>query len=265
MFNFSYTQEKYEEVKEPLRYHLNWTNIKENFKYKDCTITVIGMGDERKRIIVRRKIHGKSKFLGSEYEVYLMLGFITSEVKKEKKDNKNVLSFELVQSKDTMHRDLEDVQIWADTDQETDELLDTINQKTNKNESTNIIQADYLEENNSMIPVIYQPRVDTWENFLREVHVYENPENNSFEITLAFQDEDLRKHKILNGLYKLIRLIKYKRTVDIETFSIKNDKFYFENIYSGESNLFEDTIHNEKNMAAKYYFQNKNHPVIFVF
>ena len=106
------------------------------------------MGDERKRIIVRRKIYGKSKFLGSKYEVHLMLGFITSKVEKEKdKDNKNVLSFELVQSKDTMHRDLEDVQIWADTDQETDELLDTINQKTNKNESTNIIQADYLEEN----------------------------------------------------------------------------------------------------------------------
>ena len=35
-----------------------------------------------------------------------------------------------------MHRDLEDVQIWADTDQETDELLDTINQKSNKNESS---------------------------------------------------------------------------------------------------------------------------------
>ena len=65
--------------------------------------------------------------------------------------------------------------------------------------TANIIQADYLEENNSMIPVIYQPRVDTWENFLREVHVYENPENNSFEITLAFQDEDLRKHRIVDG------------------------------------------------------------------
>ena len=36
MFNFSYTQEKYDEVKEPLRYYLNWTNIKGNFKYKDC-------------------------------------------------------------------------------------------------------------------------------------------------------------------------------------------------------------------------------------
>ena len=55
-----------------------------------------------------------------------------------------------------------------------------------------------------------------------------NLENNCYKITLAFQDEDLRKHRILNGLYRLIRLIKYKRTVDIETFSIKNDKFYFE-------------------------------------
>ena len=52
MFNFSYTQEKYEEQKEPLRYYLNWTNIKENFKYEDCTITVIGMGNERKGIIL---------------------------------------------------------------------------------------------------------------------------------------------------------------------------------------------------------------------
>ena len=264
MFNFSYTQEKYEEQKEPLRYYLNWTNIKENFKYEDCTITVIGMGNERKGIIVRRKICGESKFLKSKYEVYLMLGFITSKVEKKEECNKNVLSFELVQSEDVMHRDLCDVQIWGDTEQETDELLNTINQKTNKNESTNIIQADYLEENNSMIPVIYQPRVDTWENFLREVHVYDDPKNNCFKITLAFQDEDLRKHKIVNGLYKLIRLIKYKRTMDIETFSIKNDKFYFKDIYSGESNLFEDTIHNEKNIAVKYYFRNKNHPVIFV-
>ena len=264
MFNFSYTQEKYDEVKEPLRYYLNWTNIKGNFKYKDCVITVIGMGDERKRIIVRRKIYGESKFLGSKYEVHLMLGFITSKVEKKEECNKNVLSFELVQSEDIMHRDLCDVQIWGDTEQETDELLDTINQKTNKNESTNIIQADYLEEKDSIVPVIYQPRVDTWENFLREVHVHKDLESNCYKITLAFQDEDLRKHRILNGLYRLIRLIKYKRTVDIETFSIKNDKFYFKDIYSGESNLFEDTIHNEKNIAVKYYFQNKNHPVIFV-
>ena len=93
MFNFSYTQEKYDEVKEPLRYYLNWTTIKENFKYEDCTITVIGMGDERKRIIVRRKICGESKFLKSKYEVYLMLGFITSKVEKKEECNKNVLSF----------------------------------------------------------------------------------------------------------------------------------------------------------------------------
>ena len=111
MFNFSYTQEKYDEVKEPLRYYLKWTNIKENFKYEDCTITVIGMGDERKRIIVRRKICGESKFLKSKYEVYLMLGFITSKVEKKEECNKNVLSFKLVQSEDAMHRDLCNVEM----------------------------------------------------------------------------------------------------------------------------------------------------------
>ena len=95
MFNFSYTQEKYDEVKEPLRYYLNWTNIKGNFKYKDCVITVIGMGDERKRIIVRRKIYGESKFLGSKYEVHLMLGFITSKVEKEKDKDVTRMFFHL--------------------------------------------------------------------------------------------------------------------------------------------------------------------------
>ena len=73
MFNFSYTQEKYDEVKEPLRYYLKWTNIKENFKYEDCTITVIGMGDERKRIIVRRKICGESNFNIAEISMHSIL------------------------------------------------------------------------------------------------------------------------------------------------------------------------------------------------
>ena len=42
MFNFSYTQEKYDEVKEPLRYYLNWTNIKGNFNtIKICTLELL--------------------------------------------------------------------------------------------------------------------------------------------------------------------------------------------------------------------------------
>ena len=73
MFNFSYTQEKYDEVKEPLRYYLNWTNIKGNFKYKDCVITVIGMGDERKRIIVRRKIYEIMDKLRKKYSMHLQV------------------------------------------------------------------------------------------------------------------------------------------------------------------------------------------------
>ena len=52
--------------------------------------------------------------------------------------------------------------------------------------------------------------------------------------------------------------------MDIETFSFKDNQFFFEDIYSGQSNLFEDTIHEQGEIPAKYYFQDNNHPVIFV-
>ena len=70
--------------------------------------------------------------------------------------------------------------------------------------------------------------------------------------------------RIDNCIYRYIRLIKYKRTVDIETFSFSNNQFVFDDIYSGDSNLFEDSIHNQETISAKYHFQDKNHPVIFV-
>ena len=98
---------------------------------------------------------------------------------------------------------------------------------------------------------------------MREINVHK-VEGESFQITLVFQDEVLRKHGILDGIYRYIRLLRYKRTVDIETFSFKNGQFTFEDIYSGDSNLFEDSIHNQQEISAKYYFQDNNHPVIFV-
>ena len=115
------------------------------------------------------------------------------------------------------------------------------------------------------MPVVYQPKIDAWENFLREIHVNkEEGDDGSFQMTLAFQDEILRKHRILDKIYRIVRRVKYKRTIDIESFSFKDNQFFFGDIYSGESNLFEDTVHNETVIAAKYYFQDKNHPVIFV-
>ena len=263
MFHFSYKQEIYDEIKESKRYYLFWRNQEKIWSYKDCSVQVIGMDNNRTRVVIRRKNSGYSKFMQSDFEVNLMMGFVALNVRKEEKGFKNVLVFEVEQSNDKSHRDLKDVHIWSDYEHETEDLYNTIFQKMNNASTSNIIESDYLERHDSMVPVIYQPRIDAWENFLREIHV--NKENeDSFNVTLVFQDEVLRKHGILDGIYRYIRLIKYKRTVDIETFSFKNNQFFFEDIYSGNHNLFEDTIHEKQEIPAKYYFQDSNHPVIFV-
>ena len=262
MFHFSYRQEIYDEVKEAKRYYLFWRNQEKIWRYKDCSVQVIGMDNNRARVVIRRKKSGYSKFMESDFEVNLMMGFVALNVKKEKRGFKNILSFDIEQSTDIAHRDLKDVQIWSDYEHETEDLYNTILQKQNNTSTSNIIESDYLERHDSMVPVIYQPRIDAWENFLREIHVHK--ENDLFNVTLVFQDEVLRRHGILDGIYRYIRLIKYKRTVDIETFSFKNNQFFFEDIYSGQSNLFEDTIHEQGEIPAKYYFQDRNHPVIFV-
>ena len=263
MFHFSYKQEIYDEVKESKRYYLAWRNKEKIWNYKDCKVTVIGMDNNRARIVVRRKKKGYSKFMQSGFEVNLMMGFVALNVRKEEQGNKNVLVFNIEQSKDKFRRDLKEVKIWSDYDHETEDLFNTILQKRNKESHNKIIESDFLERNNSLVPVVYQPRIDAWENFLREIHIHEENDGR-FQITLVFQDEVLRKHGILDGIYRYIRLLKYRRIVDIETFYFKDNQFFFEDIYSGQSNLFEDTVHNQKEISAKYYFQDKNHPVIFV-
>ena len=263
MFHFSYKQEIYDEVKESKRYYLFWRNQEKIWSYKDCSVQVIGMDNNRARVVIRRKKSGYSKFMKSDYEVNLMMGFVALNVRKDEQGFKNVLSFEVEQSNDRAHRDLKDVQIWSDYEHETEDLYNTILQKQNNESTSNIIVSDYLERHDSMVPVIYQPRIDAWENFLREIHVHKESDD-SFNVTLVFQDEVLRRHGILDGIYRYIRLIRYNRTVDIETFSFKSNQFFFEDIYSGQSNLFEDTVHEQQEIPAKYYFQDSNHPVIFV-
>ncbi|MCH9659126.1 hypothetical protein K0U27_10665 [archaeon] len=263
MFHFSYVQEAYDEVKESKRYYLSWKNKEKEWSYADCKVQVIGMNDDKARIIVRRKKSGYSSFMKSNFEVNLMMGFVASNVRRVTTDGKDTISFDVEQSKDKRYRELKDVKIWSDNEHETEDKYNEILQKRGSDSGSKIIESDHLERSNSVVPVIYQPKVDAWENFLREIHVHQK-DDSSFEMTLIFQDETLRKHGILNGIYRYIRLLKYKRTMDIETFSFKDNQFYFGDIYSGDSNLFEDTIHNEMDIPAKYYFQDTNHPVIFV-
>jgi hypothetical protein len=52
-----------------------------------------------------------------------------------------------------------------------------------------------------MIPVIYQPAIDSWKNFVREIHCH-RVDSNEFEVTILFNNEHLREHAILNPIYE---------------------------------------------------------------
>jgi hypothetical protein len=167
---------------------------------------------------------------------------------------------------------------------------------------------DTQTSSRSLIPVIYQPAVDSLNNFLREVYCAEkdNPDGSrDIEVSLVFNNEELRRFRLLDGLYRIIRELEYKRLFDIETFrihlskdsiaKITNDRrnkekeeeydddynhernnleptdedsyFIFQGIYSAKYDLEYDTIHEDREgeeRPIKYYFNSKNHPIVFV-
>jgi hypothetical protein len=139
-----------------------------------------------------------------------------------------------------------------------------------------------VQEKDDIIPVIYQPAVDSLNNFVREVHCARKPIDQygsyDVEVTIIFNDEHLQKHNIsvIDNLYRSIRKATYGRIYDIETFKIivkkdMNEKYFtFEKIYSDNYQLVEDSIHEDKTpppapmRRVEYFFMNGNHPVIFV-
>ena len=76
---------------------------------------------------------------------------------------------------------------------------------------------------NPIIPIIYQPAVDSLQNFVRQVHCA-RIDLHTLEITIIFNNEHLRQHHILNEFYEGIRNLIYHRIEDVETFRIYNDK-----------------------------------------
>lgn len=145
---------------------------------------------------------------------------------------------------------------------------------------------DHLESPSSgmkdrIIPVIYQPAVDGLKNYLREVHCAQKDLDGAVsevEVTLVFNNEELRKHRILDIPYREMRRLMYNRDSDVESFKIRidrnnmqNNRFIFKNIHSiidGKNNdLNEDSIHGDPDgigCAISYYLIDYCHPVVFV-
>ena len=135
-----------------------------------------------------------------------------------------------------------------------------------------------------IVPVIYQPAVDGLKNFVREVHCNQkeiDDDISEVEVTLIFNDEELRDNSILDDTYRRFRAIRYNRTSDVETFMIRINRkdrskscFIFKNIYSiidgKRCGLNEDSIHGDPDLdndiehEIAYYFVDYNHPIVFI-
>jgi len=144
----------------------------------------------------------------------------------------------------------------------------------------NIFDVKVDEQDDRIIPVIYQPAIDALENFIREIHCKQTQKDNGdteVKVTLVFNNEQLRKHFFANRIYEWLRKnVLFGRKKDIESFVILVEKdpvkFTFENIYSKinkkEYNMEYDNIHGDKKDVKKhdikYYFMDHRHPIVFV-
>ena len=147
-------------------------------------------------------------------------------------------------------------------------------------EGDNIIKAQVDVQSDELIPVIYQPSVDALKNFVREVHCAKGSINQDgsyvVEVSILFNNERLRQHGFFNSIYEVIRRLIYGRVMDLESFKILvakdlvNDRFVFEGIYSNNEEMNADSIHGDKvpppapKHSVKYYFMDRNHPVVFI-
>jgi hypothetical protein len=154
------------------------------------------------------------------------------------------------------------------------DIIESLKQPVTSIKKNTFIVED-VPKDNRIIPVIYQAAIDSWKNFVREVHCYKVNEN-EFEITMLFENEQLRKHGKWDIFYRIFRRLRYGRVTDIESFRIvlnegKAVKLEFKGIFSGEYSIEDDNIHGDKLVDGKvplhdikYYFNDEKHPVIFI-
>jgi hypothetical protein len=140
---------------------------------------------------------------------------------------------------------------------------------------------DRKEDSDKIIPVIYQTAIDSWKNFVREIHCSQikgiNADGNKMadkiQVSILFNNEELREHAIANRVYEWFRSWFYGRIIDVETFYIvldendNNSPAYldFPNIYSSENTIQADSVHiNKLGVKIKYFYGDSNHPIVFV-
>lgn len=299
---FSYSEHRYNAHRRDKLFLFEWTRNLEVWDWKDCIVTAMPADGSGIKIIIRNMNKVNSTYMGKEVVIRYMYDFDISEIPEPKLDWYNepplrntpdkkygqkrqrwVMHLKREKKHDREDQDKKDCWIWEwNVGQKKEETIVykiyemLMKLKVQQTDSTKIFQYP-ISENNNVIPVVYQPALDSWKNFVREVHCHKLG-GGQYEVTIIMNGEQLRKHKIFDWIYRIIRKELYHRLRDIETFRILTnddipDNFMFSGIYSNGHNIFDDDVHGDK----RWFFQNnipvhdiklcfttKKHPVIFI-
>ncbi len=288
---FSHRENRYDaELKENQRV-FHWRGETEIWDWDNCSVSSVKTQSERLRVVIRSTNEVFSRYKRQNVELRYMLGFDVSNISKPKPENYHEPPSDNLSDKKYGQERLrwviqldDDYWIWQWAKEgigiENSEIY-SIYQMLKKTQSNQYIEKNVFsvltKDINKIIPVVYQPAIDSWNNFVREIHCHKINEK-EFEVSILFNNEELRRHRILNRVYEWFRSLFYGRTIDIETFKIilnngVPSEFKFSNIYSGEFNQLEqDTVHEEKAWGdeetplhkIKYYYANYNHPIVFI-
>jgi hypothetical protein len=278
-----------------------WTGEHEVWHWNNLTISAEKPSSEKTLLVVRGKKVTESTFIGGDVTLRYVLAFEVKQVHEpelkppidEDRDwsrDENRWVMRLRARPSSRYDWSDDYWIWEYAKKGKDikssyiwKLYREIQDKLKSTDVDKLFDAEDVSigDDERVIPVIYQPSVDSLKNFLREVHCKKvNRVADGalrVEVSLLFNNEVLRKHSfygILNKIYQEFRRHWYGRVFDIETFHIivrkdTPEKFVFENIYSCDChNMEDDNIHGDRKPAKerriRYSFKNTNHPVVFI-
>lgn len=291
------SQEKFwfshrEEIWEVKNGKFLWTGEKRVWDWDSCTIGLVRTRKNKLRIVVRSETDTFSTYMGNQdVTLRYMLGFDVEEVLEPESESYTARKYKPEKTEGPKERWVfqldDDYWIWQWAEEEADlasspvyRLYERIRDERSNHflTSHNIFEADVETEEGRIIPVFYQPAIDGLKNFVREVHCAEikprEGAHQEIQVSIMFENEQLREHAFLNTIYEKFRLLRYGRTFDLETINIlvsrqdDENKYVFESIYSCDAELNVDDQHGDKPIAPehdiKYYFVNHSRPIVFV-
>lgn len=268
-----------------------WTDKSEIWDWDNCTVSAIRLPGDRIRLVVRSSHTVRSEYRKSDVTLRYMLGVDVSRIQEPVREDypqppdHNVKDKVYGPPRPRWVLQLDETYwIWewvregvTITDSAVYAIYDVIkNLRSIPPSASNVFNVKTEESNDEIMIVAYQPAIDSWKNFLREVHLHRMTAD-ELEVTLLFNNEHLREHAVLNPVYEWFRSLVYGRVIDVETFRVllsggQPRNFEFPGIYSGENDIQKDDVHEDKPDAdgkvpshmIRYYFANARIPIVFV-